>query len=508
MNHELTRRTLLQAGGLTLAAAALPRRALAQKAGGTFVSARTTEATGLDPQLVPAFSRSARSPLTYNQLVRFEPDMTPVPELAESWETSRDGLTWTFKLRQGVKFHDGQEMTSADVKFTFDRLFEKSPGKSDFIAVDKVEPAGRYQVKFITKEPFAGLLAALGGFWGFIISEAGVKKHGDLNKAALGTGPFVLDDWKVEQQLVLKKNPNYFKKGLPHVDQVVLRIIPDEANIVAALRTGQIHHAFIEDNKNFTLLKDEKSLQGYRSSRLGYDYLNLNASRGPLKDVRVRQAISSAVDRAQVMRVAASGFGRLTAPATAPMKAWQLPEEQWMKYYKPDVDKAKKLMADAGAGSGFSMKCMVIPTFPTMVSGAPVIAAQLKRIGITMEIENVEYAIWIKRWLAKDFDMTMNTTPGYADPDTAFFRALHSTKGQNWNSWSVPDLDALLEEGRRTFDAKKRKELYDRAQVMILENVPHLWLFSADAIDFTQASVKGFRQHPTTLLYGFETVSL
>ena len=506
----MTRRRLLQGGGLTLGALALPRPVHAQtpKAGGTFVTARTTEATGLDPQLVPAFSRSARSPLMYNQLVRFEPDMTPVGELAESWEVSRDGLAWTFKLRQGVKFHDGQELTSADVKFTFDRLFEKSPGKSDFIAVDQVEPTGKYGVKFTTKEPFAGLLAALGGFWGFIINEAGVKKHGDLNKAAVGTGPYVLEDWKVEQQMVLKKNPAYFKKGLPHVDQVILRVIPDEANIVAALRTGQIHHAFIEDNKNYNLLKDEKTLTGYRSSRLGYDYLNITATRGPLKDVRVRQAISWAVDRSQVMRVATAGFGRLTAPATAPMKQWQLPEEQWMRYYKPDLDKAKKLMADAGVASGFTVKCMVIPTFPTMVSGAPVIAAQLKRIGITMEIENVEYALWIKQWLAHDFDMTMNTTPGYADPDTAFFRALHSTKGQNWNSWSVPELDALLEDGRRTMDGKKRKEIYDKVQLMILENVPHLWLFSADTIDFTQATVKGFRQHPTTLLYGLEGVSI
>src|SRR5438094_784603 len=398
----MTRRRLLQAGGLTLGALALPRPVHAQtpKAGGTFVTARTTEATGLDPQLVSAFSRSARSPLMYNQLVRFEPDMTPVGEL--------------------------------------------------------------------------------------------------------GTGPYVLEDWKVEQQMVLKKNPAYFKKGLPHVDQVILRVIPDEANIVAALRTGQIHHAFIEDNKNYNLLKDEKTLTGYRSSRLGYDYLNITATRGPLKDVRVRQAISCAVDRSQMMRVATAGFGRLTAPATAPMKQWQLPEEQWMRYYKPDLDKAKKLMADAGVASGFTVKCMVIPTFPTMVSGAPVIAAQLKRIGITMEIENVEYALWIKRWLAHDFDMTMNTTPGYADPDTAFFRALHSTKGQNWNSWSVPDLDAMLEEGRRTLDPKKRKEIYDRVQLMILENVPQLWLFSADTIDFTQTAVKGFRQHPTTLLYGFE----
>jgi peptide/nickel transport system substrate-binding protein len=504
--HYLTRRELLKAGGLAVGALAAGSRAVAQtpRDGGSFVSAQTTEATGLDPQLVPALSRSRRSPMMYNQLVRLDADMNPAPDLAESWEVSKDALTWTFKLRQGVKFHDGQEMTSADVKFTFDRLFEKSPGKSDFIAVDKVEPAGKYAVKFITKEPFAGLLAALGGFWGFVISEAGIKKHGDLNKAALGTGPFMLQDWKVEQQMVLKRHPGFFKKGLPHVDELILRTIPDEANIVAALRTGQIHHAFIEDNKNFTLLKEEKGLTGYRSSRLGYDFLNINASRGPLKDAKVRQAISWTVDRAQVMRVAAAGFGRLTAPATAPMKQWQLPEEQWMRYYKPDLDKARKLMAEAGHAQGFTVKLAVIPTFPTMVSGAPVVAAQLKKIGITAEIENVEYAVWIKRWLAKDFDMTMNTTPGYADPDTAFFRALHSTKGQNWNSWSVPELDALLEEGRRTMEQKKRKEIYDRAQILILENVPQLWLFSADTIDFTQSFVKGFRQHPTTLLYGFE----
>jgi peptide/nickel transport system substrate-binding protein len=505
---QMTRRELLEAAGLTAGALALPRtvRAQAPKPGGTLVSAQTSEATGLDPQLVPALSRSRRSPLTYNQLVRFEPDMTPVPELAESWQVSPDGHTWTFKLRQGVKFHDGQEFTAADVKFTFDRLLEKSAaGKSDFSAVDKVEPVGKYAVKFVTKEPFAALVAALGGFWGFIVSEAGVKKHGgDLNKAALGTGPFMLEDWKVEQQMVFKRNPNYFKKGLPVVDELIVRVIPDEANIVAALRTGQVHHAFIEDNKNYNLLKEEKSLTGYRSSRLGYDYLNISANRGPLKDVRVRQAISWAVDRSQVMRVATAGFGRLTAPATAPMKQWQLPEEQWMKYYKPDVEKAKKLMAEAGLASGFTVKCMVIPTFPTMVSGAPVIAAQLKRIGINMEIENVEYAIWIKRWQAHDFDMTMNSTPGYADPDVAFFRALHSTKGQNWNSWSVPAVDALLEEGRRTMDAKKRKDIYDRLQIAILENVPHLWLYSADLIDFTQATVKGFRQHPTALLYGLE----
>src|SRR6266496_5723065 len=257
---RFSRRDALKLGGAALGTLAFGTQAIAQtpKPGGSFISAQTTEATGLDPQLVPALSRSRRSPMMYSQLVRFDGDMNVVPELAESWQISPDGLAWTFKLRPGVKFHDGQEMTSADVKYTFDRLFEVSPGKSDFIAVDKVEPVGKYGIKFVTKEPFAGLLAALGGFWGFIISEAGIKKYGDLNKAALGTGPFMLEDWKVEQQLTLKRNPNYFRKGLPYVDTLTVRIIPDEANIVAALRTGQIHHAFIEDNKNYNLLKEEK----------------------------------------------------------------------------------------------------------------------------------------------------------------------------------------------------------------------------------------------------------
>src|SRR5262249_23263411 len=143
---NISRRQFLATGGATLGVLALPRAIRAQ-GGTTLVSAQTTEATGLDPSLVPALSRSRRSPLMYNQLVRFEPDMTLVPELAESWQVSPDGLTWTFKLRQGVKFHDGQEFTSADVKYSFDRLLEKSQaGRSDFNAVDKVEPAGKHSV--------------------------------------------------------------------------------------------------------------------------------------------------------------------------------------------------------------------------------------------------------------------------------------------------------------------------------------------------------------------------
>ena len=370
--------------------------------------------------------------------------------------------------------------------------------------MDKVEPAGKYQVKFVTKEPFAGLLASLGGFWGFIISEAGIKKHGDLNKAAARHGPLHPRGLEgraaahpQEASPVLQEGPALRGRGDPEDDP---RRGEHRGRAPAPARSSTPSSRTTRtDNKNWNLLKDEKSLTGYRSSRLGYDYLNINASRGQLKDLRVRQAISWAVDRSAVLSVAAAGFGRLTAPATPPMKAWQIPEEQWMRYYKPDVERAKKLMADAGQASGFSVKLSVIPTFPTMVSGRArggrePQAHRHHRGDRERGVRGV-----IKRWLAKDFDMTMNTTPGYADPDTAFFRAPCTPPRARTGTAGACRRSTPSWRRGRTMDQKKRKEIYDKVQVLILENVPHLWLFSAETMDFTQASVKGWKQHPTTL---------
>jgi peptide/nickel transport system substrate-binding protein len=189
------------------------------------------------------------------------------------------------------------------------------------------------------------------------------------------------------------------------------------------------------------------------------------------------------------------------------MKQWLLADDQWKPYYKVDLDRARALLAKAGLPNGFEATVLTIPTFPTMFANAQVVQANLKRVGINLRVESVEYGQWVQRWQRKELEATLNTTGGFADPDTAFYRAFHS-KGQNWNSIANPELDRLLDEGRAVFEVEKRKPIYDNVQRQLLEKPGHLFLFSPESIDVTHKSVQGFSQHPTTTLWCYQNVWL
>lgn len=478
--------------------------------GGTLIMAKTAEATDLDPQLTSSLSRQRITMLTYNNLVKLSNDISIQPDLAESWKVSPDGKQIDFTLRKGVMWHPpvSRELTADDVKFSYERLLRESPGKTDFAVIDGVEVLDKYNVRFVLNTANAGILASMADSrWGAIVNRETIEKNGDLKKIAVGTGPFILEEWKVEQETKLKKNPEYFEKGKPYIDALILKIIPDESNIVAGLRTGAIHHAMLEDNKNYELLKDQASLTAYRTPRIGYDFFNFNQANAPFNKPEVIQAINYAVDRDECIKAAASGYAVQTAPATPPMKQWQLAESEWKPFYKVDLEKSKALLAKAGLPNGFDATVLTIPTLPTMFTNAQVVQANLKRVGINLKVESVEYALWIQRWQKKEFDATLNTTGGYADPDTAFYRAFHS-KAQNWNNISNPELDKLLDDGRAVFEVEKRKPIYDKAQLQLLEKPGHLFLFTAEMIDFTQKNVQGFSQHPTTTLWNYQNVWL
>ncbi len=509
---RMTRRQFLS---LTAAAVAIPAiNAAAQpprRTGGTFISAKTTEAPSLDTILEQAASRQRIDVLFYNRLVEWGADGKIEPVLAESWTTSPDGKTWTFKLRRGVKFHSGRELVADDVKFTYDRVMDAnigSGGRGYFLAIDGIEIPDKYTVRIHTKQPSASLLAALAGNWSAIVPRDEYEKRGDLRRTAIGTGPFILQEWVPQSHLKARKNPDYWDKGKPYVDAVEIKIIPDEASIVAQLRTGNIHHALLEDNKNYLLVKDDKRLNAMRSPRLGFDCLIMNLGRKPFDDVRVRQAISLAIDRNEVLQVAASGLGQVTGPLTPAMKPWTLPIEAFKEWYTPNPERAKMLLAEAGFPTGFKTTIKAIPTFPTMVAGSQVIAAQLKRILVDVQIIQEEYGVWIKNIIKPNFnfDMTMNLTNGEPDPDSLLYRRVSSVERQ-WTNGGDPEVDALLDQGRVSLDHAKRKEIYDKAQRLLVEKALMIWTFSPDMIDIVQHTVH-YEQHFTSLYYGFRTVWL
>ena len=514
-HSQISRRRFLSLTAAATAASATSRRVAAQarppRLGGTFISAKTTEAPSLEPVLEQALGRIRLDPIFYNRLVEWSADGKLEPSLAESWTTSADGKVWTFKLRRGVKFHNGREFVADDAKYSYERVLDpkgSSGGRGYLSAIDGMETPDKYTLRVHTKQPSASLLAGMAGGWSSIIPKEVVEEKGDLRRTAVGTGPFIFQEWVPQSYLKARKNPDYWDKGKPYVDALELKVIPDEANIIAQLRTGNVHHALLEDNKNYLLVKDDKRLTALRAPRLGFDMVMINHGRKPFGDVRVRQAISLAVDRTEVLQAAASGLGSVTGPLTPAMKPWALPVEAFKEWYTPNPERAKKLLAEAGFPQGFKTTLKVIPTFPTMVAGAQVIAAQLKKVGIDAQIVQEEYGVWIKAIIKPsfDYDLTMNITTGDADPDSLLYRRFHSVEKQ-WNNDGDPEIDVLLDQGKLTVDLAKRKEVYDKVQRLMVERATQIWTFAPDMIDITQSFVH-YDQHFTTNYYGFRTAWL
>ncbi|MCC7368253.1 MAG: hypothetical protein IT306_07520 [Chloroflexi bacterium] len=480
------------------------------KPGGTLVAARTADATDLDPQLTPSLARQRITMLTYNNLFRLSNDLTIQPDLAESWRVTPDGRQLDVALRRGVQWHPpvSRELTADDVRFSYQRLLRDSPGRSEFAVIEGVEVLDKYHVRFVLRSANAGILATMADSrWGAIVNRETVERHGNLSKVAVGTGPFVLEAWTPEHEMRFRKHREYFERDKPYLEALVLRILPDEAAIVEGLRSGTIDHAMLEENRYHGQVADQPHLAISRTPRLGYDSLNLNQASPPFDKPEVVQAVSYAVDRAACITAAAGGFAVQTAPATPAMKQWQLRPEQWQPTYTVNLDRARELLARAGHPNGFEATVLTIPTLPTMAVNAQVIRDQLAKIGVHLQIEHVPYGQWLERWQRKEFQATLNTTAGYADPDTAFYRAFHS-KAQNWTNRNGPELDRLLDEGRAVFEVERRKPIYDQIQLKLLEQPGQVFLFSAEMIDVAHRRVQGLSQHPTTTLWSYQNAWL
>ncbi|TPW33384.1 ABC transporter substrate-binding protein [Martelella alba] len=487
---------------IALGAATLPASAA------TLRMAWSQDATGLDPHKQTAFSSIRLLELVYEPLLRTDSDLNLAPAVAKSWAFSDDGKTLTFKLDPNAKFSDGSPVTPADVKASFTRILDEATGasaRSNFLSIESIDTPDDETVVFNLSQPDVPLLTAMASINAAIVPAKAIA-DGTIGTAALGSGPFELKDWEPNAKEVLVENPNW-AGGKTGVDEIDISVLPDETAILAALRTDQVDFALINDPLVATLVPKEKNLTLNREPVLSYHVLQLNADRGAMQDVKVRQAISCAVDRQDVLDAALLGEGKVTGPLTMPAYA---SDPSTLFCYTPDLDKAKQLMAESSSPDGFDAKVIVATGEPpTAIAEAQVLQSQLAKIGIKLDIESMELNVYVDRWLKGDFDMAVALNGGRTDPYTMYNR--YWTKAGNLQKvahYIDDDLDNLMQEGRVETDPAKRKAIFAEFSKHITEVSPWIWLYTGYSYTAQQNSVEGFVADPTGSLFGLTKVTV
>ena len=357
VGQDLSRRGFLSTLSLGAGAGLLHRPAIvfaqAPRRGGRLVIGADVNPVGLDPALTTAFASVAIYEQMYMSLGTLEYRTNRVvPDLAQSWR-SVDPRTYEFKLRPGVRFHSGREVTADDVKYTVERLLDPKvavPLRSYLGPVDHVQAADKYTVRIAMKEVYAPLVSVLADRRPCaIVDREVVEKHGSLANWDGGSGPFKLVEYTPDVRVVLERHADYWEKDKPYLDQVEFRIIPDESSRLAAIRAGDVDMTVLKDPKNARLLRNDKGIVLNDVPSFWRSASPFNLARPPLNDVRVRQAISYAIDRQEIINTVLFGEGVVTGPLPPGEAEWAIPvnRENFPTYY-PDLAKSRALLKEAG----------------------------------------------------------------------------------------------------------------------------------------------------------------
>lgn len=492
---------LAMATALSTVAFALPVEAA------TLRMAWSQDATGLDPHKQTAFPSIRLLELVYEPLVRLDPDLNVIPAIATSWEFAPDAKTLTFKLDPNAKFTNGAQVTPADVKASFERILNEetaAAARSNFLSIDTIDTPDAETVVFNLKTADVPILVAMATINAAIVPASEIEA-GNVGTEAIGSGPFKLDSWEPNSREVLSANADWAGGDIA-IDGITISVLPDETAILASLRAGQTDFALLNDPLVATMVPNEPNLQLNRVAGLAYNVLQLNPSRPPMDNLKVRQAMSCAINRQEIVDAALAGEGKVTGPLTMPAFAQ---DPSTLFCYEQDLEKAKQLMAESGV-SGFTAKVIgATGEPPVAASEAQVLQAQLAEIGINLEIEMMELNVYVDTWLAGDFDMAVAQNGGRPDPFPMYNR--YFTKDGNLLKVSnfVDDtLDTLMREGQAETDPAKRVEIFHKFENHLAEQAPWLWLSTGYGYTAQLKTVSGFVPSPTGTLFGLTEVSI
>mgnify|MGYP003835898065 FL=1 len=482
--------------------------------GGVLNVGSLVEPPALDPFHQGADARIRVTTLIYQGLF-YEGLSGPVPLLAKSFEVSDDGLSYTFSLREGVKFHTGQDMTAADVKYSYDYLRNPdngSPGAGDLNTVSSIEVIDDHTVVFNLEQPNASLPVTLGNKYGAVVPVGTFDDEGAraaLNRKSVGTGPFKIATYETNSFLELVAFEDYWQEGLPYLDGITFLYMPNSAALLVALKNQRIDFARLGRPQDSEQLAGVEHLNVQRWASLGQKPIDLDSNYGPLKDVRVRQAIALTVDKEEILQAALGGYGKVIHTVPAGMEEnWGVPAEE-LEFQTRDVERAKALMAEAGYADGVEMDLTTIAGYDWMDPAAVTLREQLSEIGITLNIKRVDLGVWIDNFRNKNMGLTFNDWPTLPDPNMLFFRHFHKRPaGADFRNWNNDEASALLDAGRKTSDPAERKAIYAEFQKVLDRTVPTIMLFSADIVTVANDKVQNLYQHPTGWYFGLAKTQL
>lgn len=460
--------------------------------------------------------------LTYNGLVKYDKDLNLVGDLADSWDISEDNLTITFHLRKGVKWQDGVQFTAEDVLFGFKTIIDPNTPTAyagDFQAVEKAEALDPYTFRVKYKQPFAPGLSS----WGpLVVLPRHLLEGQDITRSPLtrqpvGNGPYKLKEWKTGEKIVLVSNHEYFE-GRPYIDGIIYRIIPDTATMFLELLAGNIDFMGLTP---FQYLRQtdtpafKNTYQKYKYLSFTYTYLGYNLLYPKFKDKRVRQAISFAINREEVIEGVLFGLGMV---ATGPYKPGTWQYNPGMKPYSYDPAKAKALLAEAGwqdrdgdgvlekEGEKFEFTIITNQGNNERRKTAEIVQQRLAQVGIKVKIRVLEWATFINEYIdKKNFEATVLGWTIGQDPD--LFDVWHSSKTGykelNFVSYKNEELDRLIMEGRHTFDQEKRRQAYFRIQEILAEEQPYAFLYVPYALPVVHKRFRGIEPAAAGISYNF-----
>lgn len=471
------------------------------------------EISVLNPILSTDTSSSAVEGTIFTGMTKINEKLEVIPDLAKSWEVSKDGKIWTFYLRQDVKWHDGQPFTAHDVVFTFNSILNpkvNSVRRSDYIINGreiKFIALDEYTVQAILPEPFAPFLSRLG----MSVIPIHILKDQDINTAEfnrnpVGTGPFKFKEWVTGDHVTVVRNANYYF-GSPKLSEIIFKVIPDANAQLVALEAGEIDESSIPP-KDYQRMKTAAGINVFEFDSLVYTYLGFNLSNPKFADRRVRQALAYATNKEQLVKLIFKGLASAAYAPSAPI-SWAYSDD--VPKYSYDPEKAKQLLKEAGV-KDLEFTILLNKGNKERENAAIILQQQYKKVGVIVNLRVMEWSALLNIVNApkapKDFDAILMGWSLGLDPDSySIWHSSQSPRGFNFIEYKNQEVDHLLELGRVTMELSGRKNIYAKIWKEIAADQPYIFLWYPKAISGIRDRVGGLSEPgPAGLMLNLEKV--